>query len=390
MKRTNANPRPEKGMMPTIYRAASFVLGAIAAMLFSAVGASANSGDRELTLHEALGPHFEHFTALPLEGELPPTLQPWSGPYWMSRQGVIAYRWQTGETPWQYTPPSRARVDAMSPDELALLSPAEKFDILRGDYGYSTVRRSIEYADQKAKRRWRGICNGYAQASVQIEEPRPTVLTRSDGLKVPFGSGDLKALASFYYEDPQGGRDDHHARTRRVGRKCDTAMLLPSGRCARDVDPRELHLTITNVLGLRGEAVFADTYRGRQVWQHPIYAYSARVLRQRAADHDSLNGAIREVHVRLELRMGHFSGADWNPVPRRTKTRTLDYWLELDSEEKIVGGKYLLIGGGPYLDYLWMSDPLELRYGYEVLAPALVPKPRDLGPTGLRRMPHLE
>jgi hypothetical protein len=380
-----------KPLMPTIYRTTSFFLGALAATILSSIGASASTNeDRELTLHEALGPHIEHFTALPLEAELAEAIQPWSGPYWMSRRGVIAYRWQTDQTPWQYTPPTQARVEAMTQDELALLSPAEKFDILRGDYDYPTVRYSIEYADQKAKRRWRGICNGYAQASVQIEEPRATVLVRADGLKVPFGSGDLKALASYYYEDPRGGKDDHNAHTRRVGRKCDTAMILPSGRCARDVDPRELHLTVTNVLGLRGEAVFADTYRGRQVWQHPIYAYSAKVLRQRAADRNALNGAVREVHVRLELRMGHFADANWNPVPRRTKTRTLDYWLELDAQEKIVGGKYQFIGGGPYLDYLWMSDPLPLRYGYEVLAPALVPKPRAIRPTGMLRMPQLD
>jgi hypothetical protein len=37
-----------------------------------------------------------------------------------------------------------------------------------------------------------------------------------------------------------------------------------------------------------------------------------------------------------------------------------------------------------------MSDPLPLRYGYEVLAPALVPKPRAIRPTGMLRMPQLD
>jgi hypothetical protein len=380
-----------------------FALASVAVIHFAlpSVARADNGNAPELTLHEALGPHIDTFTALPLEAELAEELKPWSGPYWKSRDGVIAYRWQTKETPWKYTPPTRARVLSMSADEIALLSPAEKFDILRGDYTYATVKASIDYADVYAKRKWRGICNGYAQAAVQLVEPvATTLISVKDGIVIPFGSADLKALASFYYEDgrlgwnPEIGRmssglDDHDRATRKVGQKCDLAQLIPPAHCRRDLDPRELHVTLANVIGLRGEPVFADTYRGRQVWQHPIYAYRAKTIRERAVRKNTKNAVTREVHVRIKLWMGHYAEAAWSPTPVRTKTRTLDYWLELDAADRIVGGRYLTIGGGPVIDYLWMTEPLEYRYGYELLAPALQPKPRGVPPTGPIRVPVL-
>jgi hypothetical protein len=399
-----ANLRAEKGTMPTPRRN-SFALAAVALALSCSPAFAEGGGrqdSRELTLDEAIGSHIDVFTALPLAGELAQELKPWSGPYWKSRDGVIAYRWQTKDTPWEYKPPERARVLSMTADEIALLSPAEKFDILRGDYTYPTVKASIDYAEEYSKRKWRGICNGYAQAAAQVIEPiATTFVSEKDGISIPFGSADLKALASFYYEDQRlgwnadfgaasSGRDDHDRATRKIGLKCDLANLVPPAHCRRDLDPRELHVTLANLIGLRGEAVYADTFRGRQVWQHPIFAYRAKIIRERAASPGASGGVTREVHVRLKVWMGHYADADWNPTPVRTKTRTLDYWLGLNAEDRIVGGRYLTIGGGPVIDYLWVTQPLEYRYGYELLAPALRPKPRALPPVGPIRVPSLK
>lgn len=129
------------------------------------------------------------FSALPRSGAA--NLQPWTGNAWHSRGGGIASRWQTGERAWDYNIITR-------PLELSLLqtktlSPAEKYDLLTGQYNFPTVlgERNRNNPNDVS---WAGLCHGWASASIVFKEPRPVVLKNKDGLRIDFGSADVKAI----------------------------------------------------------------------------------------------------------------------------------------------------------------------------------------------------
>ncbi|MCX6111321.1 MAG: hypothetical protein NTZ90_17130 [Proteobacteria bacterium] len=144
-----------------------------------------------------LGTDYErNFKMLPLAGALDKT--PWSDTYWPSYMGGVAYRWNgTPSEGFAYTAPNAATVAKMTPEELAALSPAEKFDIARGKMDYPLL------ASERARTRpsspsWEGICHGWAPAALLYDEPKAVLVDGPGGLKIPFGSADIKALLDLY------------------------------------------------------------------------------------------------------------------------------------------------------------------------------------------------
>jgi len=160
--------------------------------------------------------HYHYaFKELPLSGSVDAAHIPWSDNYWESDLGGISLRWHTlttaqldpdlsdhlsvNKTPlFNYVPPTLDQLKSMSQADLTNLSPAEKYDILMGNYDYPTVyserkRTSPDMED------WQGICHGWVPAAIQIDEPKPYTATNSDGVSIPFGSSDIKGLLSYYY-----------------------------------------------------------------------------------------------------------------------------------------------------------------------------------------------
>ncbi len=72
------------------------------------------------------------FSQLPLSGSL--AVQPWAYTYWPSHKGGVAQRWNGNPNVNQflYLPYLPAQAAKLSQEELARLSPAEKFDLYRG------------------------------------------------------------------------------------------------------------------------------------------------------------------------------------------------------------------------------------------------------------------
>ena len=80
---------------------------------------------------------------------------------------------------------------------LKALSPAEKYDIFMGKFSYPTVK--FEWARTSASHpQWYGLCHGWAPAAIVYDEPNPVTLTGPSGVKVPFGSSDVKALLTHF------------------------------------------------------------------------------------------------------------------------------------------------------------------------------------------------
>ncbi len=324
-----------------------------------------------------IGPRFEtDFNLLPLRAELPKDMLPWSGSYWSNRHGSIAYRWQSGEEPKRSSLKSLDQLKLMTAAEIALLSPAEKIDIVRGQFDYPTVQLARSYA-REYRKAWEGLCAGWSQSSLNYVDPRPASITKN-GISVWFGSGDLKALAAFYYEliavseSPENSYDDRM--TAQIGRRCHSSASPEN--CGEDLNPGALHIVLTNRIGFESAGLIADFDKGSEVWQHPIHGFTAEILGERSPHSAAAALTRREVQVRLTLAYATYSAATAEPSPLRVNSRRLEYWLELDSADKIIGGSYSS-GSNKLLDYAWVSGELHFSRGYEILNELLTPRSRQ-------------
>ncbi len=202
----------------------------------------------------AVNNEFEtNFDKLPKSGR--PEKMPWSDHYWPTYHGGISYRWGDTKTKQLdkivsgssdnefagqldddetlqhmrsevlgYNPYTKDQLQALSADErkalIATLSPAEKYDIYRGDFDYPTVRserartrilttlRTIpgtieepfkenrDYTKGAKIPTWYGICHAWAPATILFDEPGPLTLMSKDGFDVPMAASDVKALLS--------------------------------------------------------------------------------------------------------------------------------------------------------------------------------------------------
>jgi hypothetical protein len=164
-----------------------------------------------------MNPAYDHrFDFLPLKGGVDDAHMPWSDNYWESDWGGIAIRWKNipeaqldpsgtevldKYAQFKYNPPTLEQLKRMSRDEIAALSPAEKFDIYLGNYGYPTFKGERARTNPEMKP-WEGICHGWVPAAINHPEPLPVDVVNKEGLMIPFGSSDVKGLLSFYYGVP--------------------------------------------------------------------------------------------------------------------------------------------------------------------------------------------
>ena len=125
----------------------------------------------------------------------------WPGSHWSNWLGGVAHRWSAANPQnFTYKLNSLEALQAFEPHQLAELSPAEKFDIYRGDYSYSTTRTELARVSPRESK-WHGICHGYAPAALHHPEPQTVVLKNQDGLDIKFYSSDVAGLLSLYYAE---------------------------------------------------------------------------------------------------------------------------------------------------------------------------------------------
>lgn len=225
------------------------------AQLCLVVSACGSSGGRQSvspsTLDESwdsanrpslIGAHalrYEELTApSALRGAVPE--KPWRDSYWPYHRKNIAYRYMTNSDFGSF---AEQVADANAALGSQTLSPAEKYDALSGDGGFSLTRESWglhdyyrgKYGDDLGKWSWMGICAGWAPAS--IAEPAPTqhvLAVNQSGREVLFFAGDVRALLSKAY-DVNRTTDGY----RMVGSRCnDPEYVLPRDALGRSLDGR--------------------------------------------------------------------------------------------------------------------------------------------------------
>lgn len=134
------------------------------------------------------------FNRLPLSARLDEEKIPWSESYFPNVFGGVARRWQSpGISPWEYASPTKQELKNMSKSEIRKLSPVEKLDIYLGHYDYPLLKQERSRV-RPTDPAWVGLCNGWTAVSLALKEPNAVIMRNKDGISIPFGSTDIKAL----------------------------------------------------------------------------------------------------------------------------------------------------------------------------------------------------
>lgn len=297
-------------------------------------------------------------SGLPLEGSIPASTKAWSGDYWASKKGGINIRWNAPvKVGFDYKSPSKAQVLTMTLEQLKTLAPTEKFDLLMGRYDYP-LKKEAEGTASKLAQDWAGICNGWAPAAIFHNEPTPKIMTNPDGIQIPFGSGDIKALLSYFYAYY------HDTDTDQMGLRCFFGSWLGGARgCGDDLNAGAFHIVIANKLGLHKEGFMMDVDRYREVWNQPVVGFKTIILADNLRPSgDAAKSAVREMRVTTELYYIDESAPTWNTVhgtvDQKVAKRDLQYRLEINAQGKIVGGEW---ESKDRPDFLWNKQPATLE-----------------------------
>lgn len=304
-----------------------------------------------------------NFYAFPLRATVIDGQKFWSGDYWANNRGNINIRWNSNyQKGWNLRSPSPMEARSMSMEELSTLSPTEKYDIWVGRYDYPIKALVYAEAANGKAEDWEGICHGWAPATMNHHEPTPKTMTSVDGINVPFGSSDIKALLSYYYAFGFQVENTHQ-----TGSRCFGGGLFSSRRkCPRDLNAGAFHIILGNRIGLMGVGFIADIDKSDEVWNHPIKSYSSEVVDRKKPKRNSAYGTASIVRVKTVMTyVDESNGNFWTPLlgtqEQVEKTKKYEYDLDLSASGEILGGEWK---SGDRPDFLWIKEKPAAFEGY--------------------------
>ncbi len=341
------------------------------------------------------------FSELPLKATLKDPRLAWSDSYWRADFGGIAHRWNDSSTKWtsvmengkekevpvRYKLLTKDEVMNMSEAEMERLSAAELYDIATGDYNFSLTKKVLGM-NSPNDLWWEGICHGWALAASNYPEPQKVVVTNKDGVKVPFGSSDVKGLLSLH--DAFNSRGLYT----RIGARCgavgkvegeafeeDGDIGAPSEKAAnskecRDVNAGAFHAVLASMIGINSQGFVADIDRFNDVWNQPVKGYDSQIIgSEELTAQDIKEGVVSKVRVKTAMTYGdelefyseelekeyaakneHVGWVSKDPVTgtamQTDSVRNYEYVLELNAAGDIIGGEWI---SESRPDMLWMK-----------------------------------
>ncbi|MBF0315241.1 MAG: hypothetical protein HQK50_01380 [Oligoflexia bacterium] len=313
---------------------------------------------------------------LPKEGHL--SKKPWADTYWPTRLHGINWRWQ-GEVEYKGKNAlgfnsvneefSLKDLKQMSKTDISHLSPAEKLDVYNCDYkhwsNYNKESKRTRMAFFAPS--WTGICHGWAPAAIRYDEPQPITVCNRDGIEIPFGSSDIKALLSKWETEHSGDACQVGGRSGRSVRESD--LKESKDTSPNDVNAGAFHVVLTNMIGRMDKGFVMDRDPGSQVWNQPIEGYKIVSVKEQAPTRKlSSKKTAKELVIENDVTytselmdedmhadpqvaaQNEPKGAAENPIIR--KHVVYKYVLELDADSKIIGGRWLKI---EHPDFIWLS-----------------------------------
>lgn len=286
------------------------------------------------------------FVELPLSGRVPEELHAWSDSYWPNQLGGIAQRWHQpseSEDAFNYILKTEAEIKAMKPDDIARLSPAEKYDILMNRFDFPTVKAERNRNKPSAES-WEGLGHGWAAASVLYIEPGPVTVKTERDITIPFGASDVKALLTYYEAVVR-----QNAGSSFIGTRCDFDMAVDPTNvetaACRDTNAGALHVALANSIGLEGKGFVIDITRDLQIWNKPVLSYETQIIQDGAPSEGAAEGTVREVELKTKLVFATETKPNWFPLvgteAQLEKEMLLHYRVEIDASGNIIGGEWL-------------------------------------------------
>jgi hypothetical protein len=198
-------------------------------------------------------------------------------------------------------------------------------------------------------------------------EPKPKTMKNKDGVIIPFGSADIKAILSYFYAYPYQVAD-----TFQLGRRCERSVRLNS-ECKQDLNAGAFHMVLANRVGRENKGFVVDMDRFKQVSNHPIMSYATRILKESGPKRNSAPGTVRTVKVSTTIIYGDESINSWEPLIgtryQKTKKQNLKYLVEVDSYGSIIGGEWV---SAIRPDFLWTKDKPQKFTGHYQRLPELL------------------
>ncbi len=320
---------------------------------------------------------------------------PYSDDYWPTYRGGISYRWyetkQDDVKNYGYELHTAAEIEKMSLEELKKLSPSEKYDIYTGSYKakknpwaltrserkrtsiLKTVQGNPSYDPNFKIQKWMGLCHAWAPSTLMYEVPKAITLKGKTGIKIPFGSSDIKALLTLNvhynivpYLPPMVGnacKEDFRKSNRETIRMLNPGISnielekkveqLYNEVCGA-VDPGAFHIVLANKLsGPNKEGIIIDIDPGEQVWNQPVISFDAQVISSKPLESNNaknkLLGVSKAVVIKNTISYIKELSPRWEGSysfnsegkNRAVKPVELVYELYLDGNNKITGGKWL-------------------------------------------------
>lgn len=274
---------------------------------------------------------------------------PWSDNYWPSTLGGVAQRWQSSPPigPRSYRLYSRAEVAQLSKVQINALSPAEKFDIIFGDYTYTTVHEEIQRTGSDPQS-WFGLCHAIAAAATNFYEPETvSYLVDLGGAKrkITLYSSDVKALLALAVHYHMSADEI------RMGRRCYSTQASADGPCW-DANPASLYLAVTNVIGKLHKSVVLDMDDRQEVWNSALAGYTAKVVQDNKISVKAAPGTVNQVVVTLQVAHTLGSYPSFHRVGLASTTKVYQFTLELDVAGRIIGGEWISQNRP---DFIWIS-----------------------------------
>jgi hypothetical protein len=294
--------------------------------------------------------------------------EPWSDTYWPSYVGGVAVRWNAPDeaigNAWKYSLHDKDKLKKMTDQQIARLSPAEKYDIFTGSYDYPLVKAERQRVKPEAAQ-WEGLCHAWAPGALLFNEPVSVTLTNADGIKIPFGSSDVKALLIRALD----AQSDTAAF---VGGRCNTdgRPMTPGGGSqdeCRDVNAGAWHVILTNLVKPNSptKGFVFDVDRESQVWNQPIYSYTATYTPQASLHKNADPKTAKSIRVSSVVSYGVEVLPNWKPNISSGKNAIsevkFEYYLEVDSKGNIIGGEWI---SDKRPDFVWYSTKRNTFTGF--------------------------
>ena len=206
---------------------------------------------------------------------------------------------------------------------------------------------------------WWGTCHAWAPASLLVPEPQHSVTVNG----VTFAVSDIKALIQNAFDQTSAVM---------LGGRCNSKEIKhdvngsANDECA-DLNAGSLHVVMTNFLGINNLALVEDRTANFEIWNQAVLGYdiTSQTLTTASAANACVgssgstwkyNTSAKDLYdVRMTAQYLTESGQSTFPVGARNYTRTdrYHYILELNTEGKVVGGRYCTDSENNHVDFFW-------------------------------------